>query len=206
MATFTDLIINTIGEPYTLIASSNGLASAPSSAIDVVAGPQVGLVIEIEPPAIVQAGAGFAVEVGAKDQFGNPTTLTGSVSVAILNSPVGPTLGGTTTVTASGGVALFSGLTLNKVGTGYTLQVTSPPLTSATTSGITVTPAAVTQLVVVANGVPPATALAGQNFASPAPVIVDAEDPFGNLVPSFNGPGRSGWRTMPPARSILAAP
>ena len=40
---------------------------------------------------------------------------------------------------ASNGVATFSGLTLNKVGTGYTLQLTSSGLTTAVTSAITVT-------------------------------------------------------------------
>ena len=37
------------------------------------------------------------------------------------------------------GVATFSGLTLNKVGLGYTLKVTSGNLTSVTTNGINVT-------------------------------------------------------------------
>jgi len=42
-------------------------------------------------------------------------------------------------VKASKGVAAFSGLTLTKVGTGYTLAVSSSGLTGATTSPITVT-------------------------------------------------------------------
>ena len=123
-----------------------------TSTITVVAASTVaGLFIVDQPPASVQAGAGFGLVVGAEDQFGNPTALTGSVSVAILNNPGGSTLGGTTTVTASGGVATFSGLTLNMVGHGYTLQASDSLAGTATTSGINVTPAPATQLVIPAS-------------------------------------------------------
>src|SRR6185312_17212600 len=45
-----------------------------------------------------------------------------------------------------------------------------------------------TQLQFAANGEPPATAAAGQNFAAPpSPVIVDVEDANGNIVNSFAG-------------------
>ena len=81
-----------------------------------------------EPPSSVQAGAGFGFEVGAEDQFGNPTPLTGTVSVAIGANPGGSTLGGSTNATVKNGVAAFSGLTLNKVGSGYTLIATSGAL------------------------------------------------------------------------------
>ena len=49
--------------------------------------------------------------------------------MALDNNPGGAKLGGTLSVKASNGVATFSGLTLNKVGTGYTLQLTSSGLT-----------------------------------------------------------------------------
>jgi len=42
-------------------------------------------------------------------------------------------------VAASSGIATFSGLTINKVGTGYTLQLSTSGLTSAVTNAITVT-------------------------------------------------------------------
>src|SRR6185312_13049364 len=46
-----------------------------------------------------------------------------------------------------------------------------------------------TQLQFAANGEPPATAAAGQNFAAtPSPVVVDVEDANGNIVNSFTGP------------------
>ena len=60
------------------------------------------------------------------------TGYNGSVTIALANNPGGSTLGGTLTVPAVNGVATFSGLTLNKAGTGYTLkahqrQPDSPP-------------------------------------------------------------------------------
>ena len=61
------------------------------------------------------------------------------MKVALANNPAGAKLGGTLSVKASQGVAKFSGLTLNKVGSGYTLQLSSSGLTSAITNSITVT-------------------------------------------------------------------
>jgi hypothetical protein len=55
------------------------------------------------------------------------------VSVALASNPTGARLSGTSKVTASHGLATFTGLSLNKVGSGYTLQVSSKGLTSATT-------------------------------------------------------------------------
>src|SRR5262249_35153325 len=75
-----------------------------------------------------------------EDQYGNVvTTATNTVKVAFANNPTGATLGGTLTVTASQGVATFSGLTINKVANGSTLQVSSTGLSSAVTNAINVT-------------------------------------------------------------------
>jgi len=56
------------------------------------------------------------------------------VAVALLNNPTGAALGGTLSVTAQSGVATFSGLTLDKAGTGYTLSLSSNGLTGAVTN------------------------------------------------------------------------
>ncbi len=55
------------------------------------------------------------------------------MTLALGNNPGGATLGGTTTVTAVDGVAVFDGLTLNKTGNGYTFKVSSafPTLTTS---------------------------------------------------------------------------
>ena len=60
-----------------------------------------------------------------EDQFGNlDTAFNGSVTVALDNNPGNATLGGTTTLNASGGVAAFSGLTINVIANDYTLVAT----------------------------------------------------------------------------------
>ncbi len=100
-----------------------------------------------------------------------------------MNNPGSSTLGGTTTVTVSGGVATFTNLSLNIVDTGYTLQATSGTLTPVTTSPIAVTPAAANQLVILDAGQPPASVPAGQTF----PMSVVAEDQFGNVDTNFTG-------------------
>jgi hypothetical protein len=80
--------------------------------------------------------------VAVLDQFGNTVTsgtgASASVTVAIGNNSGGGTLSGTKTVTASGGVASFSDLNIDKAGTGYTLIASSGTLTSATSAAFTV--------------------------------------------------------------------
>ena len=82
------------------------------------------LVITQQPPASMTAGSGFGLTVQAEDSSGNPvTSFNGTVTVGLASNPGGTTLGGTVTVAASGGVATFSGLTLTKAASGYTLYV-----------------------------------------------------------------------------------
>src|SRR5689334_11972526 len=63
----------------------------------------------ISPPVVVvaQDGAGHTL-----------SDFTGAVTIALGANPTGATLGGTTSVNASAGVATFSGLTLNRSGAG----------------------------------------------------------------------------------------
>ena len=79
-----------------------------------------------QPPASVAAGSSFGLTVDVDDASGNLfTSFNGTVTVALANNPGGATLGGTLSVTASQGVATFSGLTLTKAASGYTLTVSS---------------------------------------------------------------------------------
>ncbi len=138
------------------------------------------LVVTTEPPSTVTAGSTFGLTITAETSSNTvATSFNGSVTIALLNNPGGSTLGGTLTVTAASGVATFSGLSLNKAGTGYTPSGTSGTLTAATTSAIAVNPAAATQLAVTIE--PPASVTAGAGFG----LAVSAEDQFGNVVPSF---------------------
>ncbi len=140
------------------------------------------LVIVSQPPVSVTAGAAFMVSVAAEDGQGNiDTGFTGTITVALAGNPGSSTLGGTLTAVATNGVAVFSNLTLNKVGIGYTLQVAGSGLLSTTSSAISVSPGVATQLVIVPQSLSAVTATALFNLT------VAAEDAEGNLTPGFAG-------------------
>jgi hypothetical protein len=129
--------------------------------------------LELFGPSTVKVSIPFSIQASIEDQYGNVvTTASGTVSVAFASNPTGATLGGTTSVTASQGVASFANLTINKVGSGYTLQVSSSGLTSATSNPINVTK----------TGKAPSTLLASAPAASPAtdlslaPLVLDSPD------------------------------
>ena len=71
-----------------------------------------------------------AVTVRLFDHYDNLVTSdnTDQVTIAIGTNAGGGTLSGTTTVTASGGVATFSNLSISQPGTGYTLRATTGSL------------------------------------------------------------------------------
>ena len=122
------------------------------------------------------------------------------MTLALATNPNGATLGGTFAVNASAGVATFSGLTLDKAGGGVTLRASGAGLSPATTGAITVTAAAATQLVVTTQ--PPASVTAGSGFG----LIVAAEDPFGNVDPSFAGERDPGAGEQTPTVRLSEAP
>jgi len=75
------------------------------------------------------------VAVTLRDAEGNTaTTAANAVTVAIGSNPAGGTLSGTTTVAAVSGVATFSNLSIDKVGTGYTLTAAGSGLAGATSN------------------------------------------------------------------------
>ena len=97
------------------------------------------LMVTSQPPKIVGLDDKFDVKVSAEDANGNvDTSFNGAVTMALDNNPGGATLGGTLTVNAVNGVADFPDLTLNKAGSGYTLQATSAGLTSVDTGSFSV--------------------------------------------------------------------
>ncbi len=187
VATFPTLSIGTDGT-YKLLGSSTGLATTnPPSTPIVIVGAAANLFIIQQPPSPVQAGAPFSFEVGADDTFGNPTTIfpaNATMTVAIGSNPGGSNPSGVAeTVPVFNGMADFTGLTLNKVGTGYTLKVSSGSLTPVTTNPIDVTNAPADHLTITTTGEPPATVVAGQTFG----MVVTALDPFGNVDIGFSG-------------------
>jgi hypothetical protein len=186
VATFTGLTLNVgqSGSGYTLQATSGDLSAATAGPIAVLSDATAAtqLVVTTEPPPSLSAGSTFGLVVTAEDASGNvDPNFQGIVTLALAGAPGGALLGGTLTATAAGGVATFSGLSQDLAARGETLQATSGTLTPAVTTPFAVTAAAATQLGVTAE--PPASVTAGTGFG----LVVAAEDPFGNIDPTFSG-------------------
>ena len=129
------------------------------------------------PSGVVVNGA-FGLTVQATDQYGNvDTRFNGTVTLQLSSNPGGATLGGFLTGQATNGVARFSGLTLNRPGNGYVLQVNTLSLGTFATAAFNAT----YQLVVTTQ--PPS------NFAVDTPfgLAVAVEDGDGTVQTGFNG-------------------
>jgi streptogramin lyase len=167
-------------QPQLITAGPDGnlwFADRGTNAIGFVTLYTTNLVVTQEPPTSVIAGSGFGLTAEAEDNSGNlVTSFNGTVTVALASNPGGATVGGTLTVTASGGIATFSGLTLTKAASGYTLVVTSSGLGHGVTSAMTVTPALPMQLMITQQ--PPATV----KVSSPFAVKASIEDMYGNVL------------------------
>ncbi|HEY6224765.1 MAG TPA: Ig-like domain-containing protein, partial [Gemmatimonadales bacterium] len=181
VAGFSTLNIDKIGNGYTLNASASGLANATSSQIDITAAPVTHLVFAVQ-PSTTAAGLIItpAVNVAGRDSLENTVpSFTSNVTVAIGTNPGNGTLGGTTTVAASSGIASFSTLTINKVGTNYTLNAISgalPPVTSAFFDIVTSTVDSVNSTVTATTPItacgPPLTCTTGGGTASSITITV----------------------------------
>ena len=86
--------------------------------------------------AVITSAVGGPVKVEILDGSGQlATSSTAAVTVAIGSNPGAGSLSGTLTVSASGGIASFSDLSIDRVGDEYTLTATSPGLSpTASTS------------------------------------------------------------------------
>src|SRR4029077_6990524 len=112
--------------------------------------------------------------------FGNlETGDNGTVIPAVRNAGPG-VLQGKSTATVKGGVATFSTLGDNTAETLF-ISFKAGALDPATSDAVNVASAPATHLVVTT--APPDPLTAGQTFT----MVVSAEDPYGNVDPSFNG-------------------
>ncbi len=127
---------DTITATDTVTSSINGSANVTVSA---AAASQLAFGVQ---PSAVAAGATIspAVTVRVLDAYGNLETGDNSdqVTVALASNAAGGVLGGTKTVTVSGGVATFSTLSVSKPGVGYTLTANSGQLVPATSASFNV--------------------------------------------------------------------
>jgi subtilase family serine protease len=181
VATFSGLSVNKVGTGYTLTATSSPTRTgSTSAAFNVTVGPPNRLVF-VQGPTSTVAGSAItpSVTVAVEDANGNVESGDNAtqVSLAIGTNPGSGTLSGGSADTVSSGIATFSGLSVNKVGTGYTLTATSSPsYTGATSAAFNVTPGAPSKLVFVQG---PSSEVAGSTI-TPA-VTVAVEDANGNV-------------------------
>jgi hypothetical protein len=156
VATFTGLS-ETIAGSFAITASANGLPSVDSDFFTVNPGSATTLMFT--PLDNVLANSTFTLTVNAVDSYGNiDPNFNGDVTVNLLSNPNGATLGGTLTQTAVDGTATFDDLTLDKIGSGYTLDATAAGFPTAI-----LTPLAVEDQLVVTTQ-PPDTVAAGAPF------------------------------------------
>jgi hypothetical protein len=118
-----------------------------------------------------------AVAVQIQDASGNPVNSTANVSLAIGTNPNGGTLSGTATIAAVTGTATFNNLSIDKVGTGYTLSASSTGLPTVVSTAFNIVAGPAAKL---AFSTQPGNATAGASFSTqPAVTLQDAS---GNTV------------------------
>ena len=135
VAEFPDVRMDKAGQGYKIGAHSGDLLQAASAPFTVIGGPPVQLGFSVQPPALTATDGWLApaVRVTLRDQYGNATTASSSVTLALGDNPGGAILSGTTTRETFDGEpeVVFPDLSLNLPGTGYTLVATAPGLSSA---------------------------------------------------------------------------
>ena len=143
-AAFTNLKLNGLVGPRTLIFASAGLTSVTSSAITLTPGLSASLAFATQPTTTPVASAiAPAIAVVVRDVDGNTVTSeTNTVTLSITpgTGAAGAALSGLGAVVAVQGVATFSGLSVNAIGIAYRLTATSGALASAASSTFDVTP------------------------------------------------------------------
>ena len=145
------------------------------------------LVFTTEP---TSSGAGQTlapIAVSIEDTLGNVQTSDNTSQIQLTLLQLTGTLSGTTTQTAVNGVATFNDLSIDKVGTGYTLLASSvnvgpPPLSSTISTPFDISGGAAAQLGFLQE---PTDVLAGE-YVSPA-VTVAVQDLGANTVTTDSG-------------------
>ena len=181
-ATFTNLQFEKTGS-FSLTVAAAGIAKSSTSAVNVAAAAPASFKIVTQPPRSVVSGAAFGFSATLVDRFGNAATnFNGNTTATIAkNVAAVGTLGGTTTVAAQNGVVTFTGLTLDKAGSGYKLTLAGLNPTGQATGTIKVAPGQAARLVVDVQ--PASTVTAGAAFR----VTVTARDAAGNIATTYAG-------------------
>ena len=121
-------------------ASNSAIVGSTSEAVTAAAAAKL---VFGQQPTSATAGAVIspATTVRVLDAYGNLLSgdTSDKVTLAIGTNPGGGALSGTVTVTVNGGVATFTGLSINNAGNGYTLSASSGSLAGATSMTFNIT-------------------------------------------------------------------
>ncbi len=181
VATFVGLADNRAGM-ISLNFSGAGLTAGPSNNVFISPAAAASLMIQTPPYTQVTAGSPLTdpIVITEVDQYGNVETGDNSTVVTASQASGAGSLKGTMTAKVAAGVASFDDLENDTAGA-LTLQFSAASLPPVISAPSTVMPAAATHLVVTQ---PPAGVSAGAPFA----LTLEAEDNFGNVDTSYNGP------------------
>jgi hypothetical protein len=192
VATFSDLRIDKSGSGYTLSATASGTRAATSAAFDILAPPATRLAFTMQPTNTLRDSTiKPPVQVSAVDSSGQVvTSFTGVITLALghdASALHNARLSGSTAVAANAGVATFADLSLDQLGSGYTLSAaigSGAPLAASAPFDITALPPAPAPATRVAFTAQPANTSAGTALS---PVQVAALDSLGRPVQTFTG-------------------
>ena len=175
-----------IAGPYSSTATITGngsfdsvLSNNSSTVSGTIAPGTNSMLAFVQQPQSALAGDTLApnITVNLLDAFGNIANDSASqVTLAFANNPTGATLLGTATVTANAGLATFSGLSIQRAGTGFTLATSSSGAASTNSNAFNITPNAAHHLVINQQ---PANTVAGATLASVQASVVDL---YGNIA------------------------
>lgn len=189
IATYTNLTIDKIGT-YVVSFNASGIASATSNSFVISVGPAAQLAFIVN-PTDTRAHEIMTpdVVVQVQDLGGNHVVTSASINLAIGTNPTpgapGLNIGGGAVVPTTTGTATFTGLSIDKAATGYTLYGTgftlgsgSVVLTATTSTLFNITANAPAKLAFRTN--PPIQSTVN-NVLVPAPVV-EVQDAYGNYV------------------------
>ncbi|MCP3136490.1 beta strand repeat-containing protein [Pyxidicoccus xibeiensis] len=200
-ATFPGVSVSAGGTGFTLSASFGTVTSAASNAFNVA--PAAVALAFVAAPGNITAGVAFTpvVAVELRDASGNRTASRATVTLRLASNPAGASLVGTASATAVNGLAEFPGLTVQRAGTGYTVEAVSGTLPVVASAAFNVANAAIHHFTVTTQ--PVETVVAGESTGT---IVVEARDAFENRVPTFSAIVRAGvdYDENPNGASVVA--
>src|SRR5205085_1186675 len=139
--TFSNLSIDKVGTGYTLTASASGLTGDTSSSFNITTSGATALAFSLKgtDTALTNTTAPALMPSAGYANGNLVTSSSASVTLAIGTNPSSGTLSGTHSPYTTLFRSTFSNLSIDKVGTGYTLTASASGLTGDTSSSFNVT-------------------------------------------------------------------